>query len=251
MGVTYYGYRYYDPMTGRWPSRDPIEEEGGLNLYGFIDNSPLDNVDVLGQFSWKDLAFTSVGGDKAGNIPPGNRGIPIGLGGGRLQVVWYFTGSYFGCCNKKTGKREHWFQATFGVEAYVIWGYSGTTPGWSGKGRNRNVRGPNGVKNKHSKPTQNPPQGFRERTWHADFSGVDECPSQKWTGSLYIFVRGSAGVGFAGGQFNLQRTWTFNDNSTGSDLNFSMHAAGGIYGASVEVGGGGSLSVQAPIPGVN
>ena len=27
-----YGYRYMDPLTGRWPSRDPIEEEGGLNF---------------------------------------------------------------------------------------------------------------------------------------------------------------------------------------------------------------------------
>jgi integrase/recombinase XerD len=31
-----YGYRYYNPTTGRWPSRDPIGEEGGLNLYGFV-----------------------------------------------------------------------------------------------------------------------------------------------------------------------------------------------------------------------
>ena len=23
-GLYYYGYRYYDPVTGRWPSRDPI-----------------------------------------------------------------------------------------------------------------------------------------------------------------------------------------------------------------------------------
>ena len=27
--VMYYGYRFYDPETGRGPSRDPIEEEGG------------------------------------------------------------------------------------------------------------------------------------------------------------------------------------------------------------------------------
>ncbi len=31
-GLYYYGYRYYDPVTGRWPSRDPIEERGGVNL---------------------------------------------------------------------------------------------------------------------------------------------------------------------------------------------------------------------------
>ena len=47
-GLYYYGYRYYNPVTGRWPSRDPIEEEGGLNLYGFVMNRPLGLVDKLG-----------------------------------------------------------------------------------------------------------------------------------------------------------------------------------------------------------
>ena len=47
-GVEYYGYRYYDPVTGRWPSRDPIEEEGGINLYGFINNQTISFADVLG-----------------------------------------------------------------------------------------------------------------------------------------------------------------------------------------------------------
>ncbi len=46
--VADYGYRYYDPLTGRWPSRDPIEEEGGLNLYGFIGNSSTWWIDYLG-----------------------------------------------------------------------------------------------------------------------------------------------------------------------------------------------------------
>ncbi|WP_425607134.1 RHS repeat-associated core domain-containing protein [Coraliomargarita algicola] len=30
-GMFYYGFRYYVPDTGRWPSRGPIEEEGGVN----------------------------------------------------------------------------------------------------------------------------------------------------------------------------------------------------------------------------
>ncbi|MFZ9940501.1 MAG: RHS repeat-associated core domain-containing protein [Bacteroidia bacterium] len=49
--VAYYGYRYYDPQTGKWPSRDPIEEEGGVNLYGFVGNGGVNGVDVLGQYS--------------------------------------------------------------------------------------------------------------------------------------------------------------------------------------------------------
>jgi integrase/recombinase XerD len=52
MGVTYYSYRWYDPVTGRWPSRDPIEEEGGLNLYGFVGNDGVNWTDVLGLSSF-------------------------------------------------------------------------------------------------------------------------------------------------------------------------------------------------------
>jgi RHS repeat-associated protein len=40
-GLYYYGYRYYDPLTGRWPPRDPIEEVGGSNLYGFVENNSI------------------------------------------------------------------------------------------------------------------------------------------------------------------------------------------------------------------
>jgi RHS repeat-associated protein len=45
----YYGYRYYHPQTGRWPSRDPIEEDGGLNLYGFVRNNAANTIDLLGK----------------------------------------------------------------------------------------------------------------------------------------------------------------------------------------------------------
>jgi RHS repeat-associated protein len=48
-GLLYYGYRWYDPGTGRWPSRDPIEEGGGMNLYGFVGNSAVGFFDYLGQ----------------------------------------------------------------------------------------------------------------------------------------------------------------------------------------------------------
>ena len=47
-GLLYYGYRYYDPITGRWLSRDPIGENGGLNLYEFVANKPTIAVDRLG-----------------------------------------------------------------------------------------------------------------------------------------------------------------------------------------------------------
>jgi len=47
-GLNYYGYRYYDPVTGRWPSRDPIEERGGWNLYGMVENALVNHIEYLG-----------------------------------------------------------------------------------------------------------------------------------------------------------------------------------------------------------
>jgi len=42
------GLRYYNPSAGRWLSRDPIEEQGGVNLYGMVGNDPLSRWDYLG-----------------------------------------------------------------------------------------------------------------------------------------------------------------------------------------------------------
>jgi hypothetical protein len=42
---------FYNPQTGHWLTRDPSEEEGGLNLNGFIGNNPINQVDLLGEVS--------------------------------------------------------------------------------------------------------------------------------------------------------------------------------------------------------
>ena len=47
-GLYYYGYRYYSPELGRWMSRDPIGEDGGINLYGFVNNDSSNQQDFLG-----------------------------------------------------------------------------------------------------------------------------------------------------------------------------------------------------------
>ena len=38
----------YDPSIGRFLSRDPIEEEGGVNAYTFAQNEPINSIDYLG-----------------------------------------------------------------------------------------------------------------------------------------------------------------------------------------------------------
>jgi RHS repeat-associated protein len=47
-GLSYYGYRYYDPNLQRWLNQDPIGELGGLNLYQSFFNSPGTFVDRNG-----------------------------------------------------------------------------------------------------------------------------------------------------------------------------------------------------------
>ncbi len=50
LGLVYYNYRHYDPVTGRWLSRDPVEEEGGIrNIYSFLGNTVVQYSDWLGQ----------------------------------------------------------------------------------------------------------------------------------------------------------------------------------------------------------
>ena len=54
-GLHYNWHRYYDPETGRYLSPDPIGLEGGLNLYAYMENDPVNWVDPWGLFSVFDL----------------------------------------------------------------------------------------------------------------------------------------------------------------------------------------------------
>ncbi|MFC4992846.1 RHS repeat domain-containing protein [Rubritalea tangerina] len=47
-GLHYYGYRFYDSVNGRWLGRDAIQEEGGYNLYAFVDNDVFNEYDIIG-----------------------------------------------------------------------------------------------------------------------------------------------------------------------------------------------------------
>src|SRR5690554_1260800 len=50
-GLLSFGYRDYDPETGRWTARDPIGFEGGdSNLYGYVLGDPINLVDPTGEF---------------------------------------------------------------------------------------------------------------------------------------------------------------------------------------------------------
>jgi len=53
---------FYHPSSGRWLNRDRIDEEGGVNLCGFVGNDPVQNVDSLGMIPiWMEKTFKEAG----------------------------------------------------------------------------------------------------------------------------------------------------------------------------------------------
>lgn len=67
-GLNLTWYRPYNPRVGRWLSRDPIGEEGGLNLFGYVEGSPVKNTDPLGLASQCHTGLESLGNLDLGPI---------------------------------------------------------------------------------------------------------------------------------------------------------------------------------------
>jgi RHS repeat-associated protein len=51
-GIYLARFRYFHPLLGRWLSRDPIQEQGGLNLYAYVGNNTINFYDPLGLWTW-------------------------------------------------------------------------------------------------------------------------------------------------------------------------------------------------------
>ena len=58
-GLTRFGARDYDPAVGRWTTKDPIRFGGGLNLYGYTANDPVNYVDPTGNAKVQGFTYKS------------------------------------------------------------------------------------------------------------------------------------------------------------------------------------------------
>jgi RHS repeat-associated protein len=47
-GLNYTRFRFYCPLRGDWISRDPIGENDDINLYTFVGNDPINEIDLFG-----------------------------------------------------------------------------------------------------------------------------------------------------------------------------------------------------------
>ena len=90
-GLINFRMRWYDPVTGRWLSKDPIGLSGGLNLYEFCHGDPMDNQDPKGNFV---VAIGGVGSAGASTGVSAGSGVVIGYSRKNgFQIGTYQTGS--------------------------------------------------------------------------------------------------------------------------------------------------------------
>ena len=82
LDLVYYNYRHYSPSLGRFLSRDPIAEQGGINLYTFVRNNNLIHVDQRGNACCRTDESIS-------NYVQSGEGLPSPGPGDQINICWF------------------------------------------------------------------------------------------------------------------------------------------------------------------
>ena len=85
---SYYRARYYDPRTGRFVNEDPNRLVGGINLYRYVRNNPVNFIDPLGLAPNLSCVCKIAAGALAGGAVGATAGKWIGgVGGGFFGAI--------------------------------------------------------------------------------------------------------------------------------------------------------------------
>ncbi len=156
-----YGYRYYLPQLGRWPSRDPIGENEGFNLYEITSDDPVNKVDLFGLQNQGAPALTP----EHNNPYPGNYPNTMNCAG-------------FAFCNA-----DKWYQPPKGKTPRQMMGVAGCRQSSAGASCNKGEKkvylaewqDMNDQSDKmHLATETDQPRGDDGRKWWAHKAGVDK-----------------------------------------------------------------------------
>ncbi len=92
-------HRFYDPNVGRFLTRDPMGYAGGINLYGYTKNNPVNWADPLGYMMAAGAILAGAGGFAATTEEAGlaadatGVGAPVGAGLAVLGAVIFVGGA--------------------------------------------------------------------------------------------------------------------------------------------------------------
>jgi RHS repeat-associated protein len=113
-GLRAYAYRNA-VVRPVWPNCDPIGEEGGINLYEYVGNNSINEIDPLGLVWYNPLSWNW--GKLAGSVEV-QGGLGVGLHA-RIQIP-------------KTLSIETGVEGTVGADGYMGWGKGNNASGWFG-----------------------------------------------------------------------------------------------------------------------
>lgn len=109
--LMYFGHRYYDASSGKWLTRDPLQEKPGPNMFMFCNNDPVNNVDPDGR-DWQGKV-SKTGGQFTGRIESLSE-----LATGPATLIWtYDTG-----CVKATWKNglRGWYEYNWNFGSAMV-----------------------------------------------------------------------------------------------------------------------------------
>ena len=257
-GLSEYQFRRYNPICGRWISRDPEAENKGINLFGFCNNHPEDLFDVLGNESislldrllsaaTSGLERMSYGGDGAKLIA--SPFIPAVNAHFQIYAFWGYSVSP--CCDK--GSLGFMYRIQAGIEAYLHWGHVLRNVVIDGRERKDGTY--QIAPRLEALDVPIPNKGSYKHNRHLDISSqLATCPDSLFvrTWEVYAFIRGTAGIGIVGVQGSLQYKIAargFDPNGLFDLKRFKADGslAFGVAGLSLEVGIHGSVGLEGKV----
>ncbi len=128
-GLYDYGFRFYAPSLGKWINRDPILEQGGVNVYAFVVNAPTGVVDTDGQAPIP-VGNNVTAGVFIGFVAGAGHGAVGGMAANLNKQLWlWLSGCRSGFDFNDFKKEVGLFTAQGGVWGAVSGAYAGTLPG--------------------------------------------------------------------------------------------------------------------------